>query len=99
MTYCLFDLSDSKAIQKEDNSGIPKSDVTFKFEFEVKQNAVPSNIVVLWQWFSADSAVLEMNDASFIENWAPSSPADPNTLVFVKEFDPIRVDDVREVCG
>ncbi|KAL4490305.1 hypothetical protein ABPG72_004344 [Tetrahymena utriculariae] len=81
-----------EVVVKEDRSGIPKNDVQFKFQFEVQQQNL-QNMVLMWEWFSNDTAITERYDGQLIENWNQKDPNDPNTLVFEKDFDPIRVDD------
>ncbi|EGR26984.1 hypothetical protein IMG5_203830 [Ichthyophthirius multifiliis] len=62
-------------IQNLDKSGMPKQDVIFKFEFEIKQTNL-QNFVLMWEWFSQETSKTERYDAQLIENWAKKDPND-----------------------
>lgn len=58
----------------EDESGIPKNEVTFKFSFEIKQNEI-SDILIMFEWInSKDSTAKEKLDTELIEGWDPKTP-------------------------
>ena len=55
---------------KPDESGIPKNDVSFKFELEINQNNI-QNLLVIFEWFGVNSENMDRTDTPLIENWQP----------------------------
>ena len=45
----------SKAVGRPDNSGIPKQDVDFKFNFSIKSDATEIPYAIMFEWFGSTS--------------------------------------------
>jgi len=97
----------------EDESGIPKNEVSFKFTFQVKQNEV-ENIMVMFEWIkSSDLSAREKFDTDLIESWDQVNPEgfiisflndnnlDPMTLAYEIDLPSLRVEDnfVKNICS
>lgn len=70
---------------KPDESGIPKNDVSFKFEFEILQNNI-QNIMICFEWFGQNSENIDRNETPLIENWQPKAPDSNDFFLFVVMF-------------
>jgi len=85
----------------EDETGIPKNEVGFKFSFQVKQNEV-ENILIMFEWINqSDLSLREKVDTELIECWNQVNPEDPTLLNYEIELPFLRVEDkfVKNLCA
>ena len=68
----------------KDESGIPKNDVSFKFNFEIKQENI-QNFALYFEWFGTNGENTERIDGGLFETWAPKS-AD-GILIMIKTYE------------
>lgn len=62
-----------EAVARPDNSGIPKNDIDFKFEFAAKMAPEAPAFAVMFEWFATTSEKTERYDTGFIEAWTKST--------------------------